>query len=215
MAESKTSICNMAVARVGNKGDIQDFDTDTSEEARVCRLFYDQVVDSSLRSYDWTFAKARVVLSQSTDESSFEFDSIFDLPSDYMRQRHVYDDVEPNDISNFSYSIEGNQIFINRLLSSTGDSTTINFKYIKRELNTGKWDPLFTEIVILTLAVKIAPKLTDDPSGLVKDFNNELQILTIPLARTVNRFESPTTGAIQRPTWNSARQGNTGFNFDG
>jgi len=215
MAESKTSIFNMAIARVGNKGDIQDADTDTSEEARACRLFYDQVVNAALRSYDWTFAKARAILSRSTDESSFEFDSIFDLPSDYMRQRHVYDDVEPTDISNFSYSIEGNQIFMNRLLSSVGESTTINFKYIKRETNTGRWDPMFTEIVILNLAIKIAPKLTDDPTGLARELTAELHTLLLPMARTINRFEGPTKGAIQRPTWNSAQRGNTGFRTDG
>ena len=61
MAISETSICNMALGRLGSKR-INDFDdTDESSLPIVqCRLHYEQTRDALIRSHWWRFARGRV-----------------------------------------------------------------------------------------------------------------------------------------------------------
>lgn len=54
---SKTVICNMALGHCGITSRMQDVETENSNEAIQCRLFFDQVVGILLESVEWNFAK--------------------------------------------------------------------------------------------------------------------------------------------------------------
>ena len=58
----KVGICNMAIGHLGISQFISDFDTELSNEARVCRIFYDQARDRVLEEMPWHFAKSYVAL---------------------------------------------------------------------------------------------------------------------------------------------------------
>lgn len=60
---SKVDICNLAISHVGSGLSISNFDTDQSEAARTCRLFYEACRKSVLRDFDWQFASRIRALS--------------------------------------------------------------------------------------------------------------------------------------------------------
>lgn len=55
MAKSIVGICNMALGRIGISRYISDID-EPSNEARVCRVFYESTRDRVLSDFDWNFA---------------------------------------------------------------------------------------------------------------------------------------------------------------
>jgi hypothetical protein len=83
MSISDTSICNMALGRIGATR-INDFsdDTESSSEAIQCRLHYETTRDAQLRSNLWRFARARETLSANVTAPDFEYSYAYDLPAD-------------------------------------------------------------------------------------------------------------------------------------
>lgn len=59
----KTQICNMALAHCGINSRIQNVDSDTSNNAVQCRLFYDVCREALLEMRPWAFAKRRFTLT--------------------------------------------------------------------------------------------------------------------------------------------------------
>ncbi len=57
---SDTRIANMALTHVGARNTIEELETGTSEEAVVCRLWYDYARKQVLEGADWSFARRRV-----------------------------------------------------------------------------------------------------------------------------------------------------------
>jgi hypothetical protein len=54
---NKVGIWNMAIGRLGCSEFVGDPDTEQSNEARTCRVFYDHVRDRVLEEMPWNFAK--------------------------------------------------------------------------------------------------------------------------------------------------------------
>lgn len=52
-----TELCNIALGRLGISIFIANLETEQSNEARVCRIFYDTVRDRVLEDFPWSFAK--------------------------------------------------------------------------------------------------------------------------------------------------------------
>lgn len=133
------------------------------------------------------------VVENSTPD--FEWDYKFKLPSDFLRVKSDYtadDTVTVNE----RFAIEGKYLLT--------DDDEAEIKYIKKITDPAEFDPLFTELFILTLAKKLIPALagTKNPE-LVQDVNRDLATVTAR-ARTVCGAETNTTG---RSDWNLARFG--------
>jgi len=54
----KVGICNMAIGNLGISKFIGNLDTENSNEARVCRVFYDQALNKTLEEMPWSFTRA-------------------------------------------------------------------------------------------------------------------------------------------------------------
>lgn len=50
------TICNMALAHLGQSHGLEDFDNDRTVAGQMCRLFYNQVIDECFRDFPWPFA---------------------------------------------------------------------------------------------------------------------------------------------------------------
>jgi len=125
MAISETSICNMALGKLGAKR-INNYEdsTDTKLEAIQCRLHYELTRDALIRSHFWRFARARAVLSEDTEDDPLsEWDYQFILPNDYLRFISI--DEETGITSRKQrHSIEGKRFLT--------DYSTVNMRYIKK-----------------------------------------------------------------------------------
>jgi hypothetical protein len=145
-----TSICNLALGEIGAAA-ITSLD-EASQEARVCKRFYDQTRDEALRGHHWNFATKRSKLTRLVDNPVFGWTFQYQLPSDFLRARSWNNrDVWVGAGINYF------QIEQDRLLSNDEES---NLRYIFRQEDTTKFDPLFINALSVLLASKIASAIT-------------------------------------------------------
>lgn len=60
---AKTDICNMALSRCGISKMIGNIETEKSNEALQCKLWYDQCRREILQARDWNIARERIALA--------------------------------------------------------------------------------------------------------------------------------------------------------
>lgn len=91
MAQTDVQICNMALAHLGHSGPfISDLETDQSQEAETCNVFWDTVRDDVLGDYPWPFATAKKELAQIADQERDGWDYAFALPDDCVSPRFIW-----------------------------------------------------------------------------------------------------------------------------
>ncbi len=200
MSISNTSICNMALGKIGAKR-INDFD-DTSEDSTVaiqCRLHFEQTRDSLIRFHSWRFARARKTLSQDTVTPDFEWNFQYFLPNDFMLMRSIFEDKFSD--SNFqNYALEDDLLLTN--------DEEMEIRYVKKVTDPAKFDPLFVEVLILQLALKLIGPLAGGAARLQKTLQEELKAI-MPSVLAIDGQETNTAGRAESSTWNDARFGNT------
>ena len=80
----KIDICNLALTKTGGMP-IQDINDPYDENARLCKLLFDPVLNEALREYPWNFTLAMTTLSQLTETPEFDWQYKYQLPNDYVR----------------------------------------------------------------------------------------------------------------------------------
>jgi hypothetical protein len=88
---SKATICNLALAHVGNTKGISNIDTDTSVEANMCRLFYDQCLLDMFESFQWPFARTRAELGLVEEDPTPNWKYSYRMPADAGRMIAIGD----------------------------------------------------------------------------------------------------------------------------
>jgi len=180
---------NLALTRIGAKV-IVDIEGPKTNEGRKSKLLYPQLRDALLRSHWWRFATKRATLSQDTTDPDFEWDYQYELPTNFLRMKELYDTTN-------SYSLEGTKLLTN--------DDTAEIVYIAQITDPSKFDPLFTEVLVLQLAIRLCMGLGQDRL-LMRELNMELYPL-LGRVRTIDRQETHTTGRADRGTWVSAHNG--------
>ena len=195
--ESSTSICNMALARLGAQR-ITDYgdNSDTKKEAIYCRLFYTQTAKALMRSHLWRFARHRVQLSQDTETPAFEYDYAYTLPNDFLRHVLLWDGSDlPGGRVYTSYDIEGDRVLI--------DESTVYLKYLRWIPSEADWDPLFIEVMVLQLAKKLCMPLSQD-AEIKADLDRDLEPL-MRRVRALDRQEAEHWGRDELKVWLDSR----------
>ena len=120
----------------------------------------------------------------------------YDLPSDFMRFRNKW--LKENE---YRYNLEQNAILT--------DETDLDINYIKQITDPLEYDPLFTEVFIIDLAIKLSYAISgvgaaaqNYRAGLEKDRKK-----WIARAKSVNSIESD-QGRRKSSEWVNARYGN-------
>lgn len=156
-----TQVCNLALAEVGDSYSLTDIN-ETSNQAAVCRLFFEPTRDYMLREHPWNFARQLSALSRLADAPPFGWDNQFQLPADFLRL------VEFNGLD--VWQVEGSYQVANGpsggLVLMTDDNRA-EIIYVKRITDANLFDPLFVDALAKTLAARISTKISKDES--VKD----------------------------------------------
>ncbi len=195
---SETELINMALGRIGAKR-ISDF-TDTNEDnvqSVQARLHYAQTRDALLRSHWWRFARKRIQLSENTVAPTFEFDNAFDLPNDFLRLwiKPFEDNNWGLNNTNRTFSMEGKQLLTNE--------DSVYLRYIRRVTDVAEFDPLFTEVLVLKLALKFVMPLSQDKE-LYQVLYQEMRDI-LARVRAVDKRETNNVGVSDSGRWNDAR----------
>jgi hypothetical protein len=189
----------MALGRIGANriNDLND-DTETSQEAILCRLFYAQTRDALQRSNLWRFARARETLSPNTVSPDFEYSYAYDLPSDFLRMISIFEDNDDGaNISRYTYSLEGKQLL--------SDEDSMEIRYIRQVTDPTVFDPLFVEVLVLQLALKLVMPLSQD-KVLRRELYTELwgpprNLSVMARVRALDKQETNTLGRADMDRW--------------
>ncbi len=137
---SIVSICNEALGRVGDLF-IASLD-DSSRQAKLCNMFYDNTRRQLLSLHPWVFAEElKADLSPTTTTPAFKYDYKFTLPSDLIVVRGLYE-------AESDYIISGKSILSN--------DSTINLVYTKDVDDPNDFSTMFRSTLVLRLAYSVA-----------------------------------------------------------
>jgi hypothetical protein len=131
----------------------------------------------------------------------FEWDFMFDLPAAFLRFRSIDEEVDATSRSK-RRAIEGLVLFTNL--------SEVSMLYIERVTDVTKFDLLYTEVLVLQLALKLVPPTAGVGSAgqaLLSELKNELKPLMAQV-RSIDRNETDVGG---RSDWNLARHGGIGI----
>lgn len=165
---SKVEICNIALGFIGISKEIQNLDTENSNEANACRRLFDTIQDEVLRDFKWPFAKTRTVLELIEEAPDDEWNYSYRYPTDCVRIHRIPSGIRmDNRQSAESYELRHD---------STGtiiyaDAQNAELIYTKRVDDPNRWPPDFRIAFAHLLASRIAMRLSgaDDPYGHVQN----------------------------------------------
>lgn len=140
---SQIEICNNAIYRLN--GQAITALTDPSKEAVILNRIYNNTRQRLLRSHFWNFAVKKVELPQLTTTPAFEHTYAYQLPSDCLRVIRVYNPTNP-------WVIVGKEIHT--------DDDVLYLEYVADVSDEGQWDSMFTELMILRLALDMCYAIT-------------------------------------------------------
>lgn len=141
MSLTEVDICNSALAKVGAER-ITSL-TEESERARIMAEQYVKIRDKLLRSHPWNFTISRLNLAPSLGTPAFGFQYQFAVPVDCLRILEID--------SRSTWQKEG--VYI------VSDSPTIGIRYIKKIVDTSKYDASFAEALAASLAADVSYSL--------------------------------------------------------
>ena len=185
MALSEVTICNIALSRVGDKQIISL--TEDSKQARSCKLLYEPERDTLLESYKWNFAGKRRTIAQLSEAPDFEYAYQYQLPTDYLNVRELYNTTSP-------YEIEGDKLLI--------DDDAVYMKYTARITDPNLFKPSFVNCLALKIAAELAVKLAD--SKTMKNLILEEFFIMIKKAYRLNAIEGDPPDKREDTSWQKA-----------
>jgi hypothetical protein len=150
MATSSTEIANQALSLVG-ESPLLTIDDDT-EAGRQCRVHYAQTRDELLVKTRWHFATVRTWLARLAQGPPFDYAYAYQLPQGGTLEAPYalrIDRVVPERVP---FEIEGRTLL--------SDAPAVGIVYVGRITDTLRYAPYFTAYFVLSLAAKLAPKLT-------------------------------------------------------
>ena len=172
MSLTQTKVCNLSLGRVGAQS-IMSIDDEDSKSARVCLNAFEATVREVARAGEWNCLKKRCTLARLTAAPAFEWEYQFQLPTDFISLTEL-NGVDYHGEPQDDWEIEG------RLLLTDAEEAKV--RYIAYVEDTGQWDSLFTNAVVVLLASKIAVPILQD-EGRAGALLSEYERVALPKAR--------------------------------
>lgn len=197
LEQAEVDVCNQAIDLFGStRFTLANQGTNTLGIKSA--LHYDQTRDALLRSFTWSFATKRKKLYPDNETPDFGPDFRYKLPIDFWRLK---EDASINDNTRVKHRpvIESGYLLSNE--------NEVNLIYIRKVTDPDEFDPLFTEVLIYRLAVKLRPSIAGTKMpALYAEIDKALEEAE-RTARIVCRQETNVSG---RSDWNQARFTATG-----
>lgn len=204
MRESKTSIAQKALSRLGNNESIINIDEPKTASELLVAKWYDFSRTSLLSMANWNFAKARFLCPRISENPPFgEYEKQFQTPADYLRTVWFGTDKEDYELRyKERFSFEGDKILVDY------EDDSLPLVYIRDVEDTGRFPAWFTHALTYYLALQMSNeenKNNTDLQALQQGFNSALK-----QAKSLDGQQSPTriirdevykTGYYDRPRY--------------
>lgn len=159
MAQTVVQICNTALARIG-VGSFIDSLTESSQEAQVCLLFYEQTRDKVLRESHWPFARAYqqlALVGEGKDTPwAAQWTYAYRYPTDALNIWRILTPLGKQETVLAPFEVGRDNI--GRLIFTDVKDATV--EYTKRVDDPAQFDPAFTSALSWLLAAEIAMPLS-------------------------------------------------------
>lgn len=157
MASSKTEIANQAISHLGVGKTIANIDSEVSQEARTCRVFYDSTLKLVLRDFSWPFAKTITSLNLIQTNPNDEWAYSYAYPSDCINFLRILSGIR-NDTLQSKERFKVSSTVNGRIIYS--DKYQAQGEYVRYITDTLLYPPDFELAFSLLLASFIAPRIT-------------------------------------------------------
>ena len=127
----------------------------------------------------------------------FEWSYGYTLPSDFLAMRSIWGENQSKENTIYSYALEGDLLLSNE--------NSMKIRYTKREVTVNNFDPLFIEVLVLSLAVKLCMAIGQDDK-MYRDLREELygRKGLMSRVRAMDKQEQNTKGIYDHNTWLAA-----------
>jgi hypothetical protein len=155
-----TLICNMALGRIGISQFIANLETEQSNEARVCRVFFEATRDRVLQAMPWGFARRSAELQDiGTPPAGWLYR--YRYPNDCLFARKVIETGATEDSTGQAFAIAEDETSGGlALCSNTYPASLI---YTARIITTTLFPQMFCDALAWALAAEIAAPLSATP----------------------------------------------------
>ncbi|MBQ6713162.1 MAG: hypothetical protein IJN28_05190 [Selenomonadales bacterium] len=159
-AVTNIEICNMALGYIA-KTRIFSLE-DKSEEARMCKLYYDHLRQLLLRNYVWGFAK-RIVRLAKVDKKIPGYEHAYAYPSECLAVRRIYNE---EGASVKEYEKEKYEVFVldNGVVAVACNVEDAYLEYTHDVVDVDTFSVDFVEALSRIIAYNIAQSLTGSES---------------------------------------------------
>lgn len=200
MVSSNTEIVNLALGHLGISRPIGNMDTENSTEARMCRTFYDIVLEDLINEIPWShckkFANLALVTGSPAVPATSEWIYAYRYPQDCLQFIKIVSYRLNNDTrqSRVPYTIAADSV--GQLIYTnwpTVPSITPQCQYSFKNENVEQFPPNFVLAFSYALAILIAPGVTaGDPTGLQAKAQAAYE-------KTIRNAENANVNEEQRP----------------
>ena len=198
MAQTKTSLCNLALSTFGDtRNQLTDVDTDNTVISRQCLLHYEPTLHELIQMHTWNCAKGRAELTTSDATApAMGWNKEATLPTDCIRPLLLAADASQSQFwkPEIDWVIEGRTVYCNHESA---------FLIYEKEPTPANMAPLFARAFYTFLATKLAKPIGGiEPTNLI----NQFESIILPEARRVNGFEGSEPAVIDSE-WMDATMG--------
>lgn len=156
--------------------------TGNTRAQTVANNLYDNIVQSELTKFTWSFARKKAQLNLTSDTPvGTEFTSIYQLPSDLLFLIKVNPPV--------NYNVYGDKLY-------TNTKSTLHIDYIYNAPES-TWPVYFSKMIEYALAMDFAPSIRD--SGSAMDANARQYVIASRMARYTDSQQTPVERLASNP----------------
>lgn len=150
--ETKVTVCNLALSRIGNKGSVENIDQPSKQTEVVCAKWYDIARKSALKHMMPNFARKREIWAQDTGYTpAFGYKYAYKYKSECLKVLGLGNLYQKAN----NYAIEGEH-----LLTNEHYPDGLPVRYVADVTNAAKFTPDFIELFSWFLAREICIELT-------------------------------------------------------
>lgn len=154
---TKAEICNLALSRLGDKKNVENLETPTTQVEKVFAKWYDVTRRSALRRMMPSFARTRKLWAKSNYVPDFGYAHAYQYRSDCVKVLGI-DDL---DKTQNNYTVEGGYI-----LTNENYEKGLPVRYVEDVKDLSRFSDSFIELFSFMLAYNVAPEITESTNKL-------------------------------------------------
>ncbi len=191
MSNSSAGICNQALGKIGISQFIADLDTEQSNEARVCRVYYEAARDRVLSAMPWGFAKRTAELQDiGTPPAGWLFR--YRYPNDCLKARKLIETGATIEGQGVDFCVVEDEANGGKAICA--NSHPVSLIYSARITNVNLFTQAFNDTFSWSLAADIASPLSA-ATGMAQAANQAYTaMLTQSGAADMNEGKEQATG---------------------